>query len=755
MTPHAPANSVMTPKSMPETPTSVPGRGRASSAISDGSIKARLSEESKITEPASTPVNSREQTLSKNTQAINLTPSKSLLKLLHSSHGWSLESYRKRNGPDLAQVAGWTLESPIIHRKESVKSAERKASFSSKCRHSVSFISHESKDGGGRMFSELKGLLSSPLDVAFGRSKSSSPPKRRGSMPARTLRTGLIATRLSREHPSNMLRRCSGDTKRLRTRSRSFSELPALHTLDQCLQDPVDKARFKAFLEKILALESLNFLDTVAAYKTLKGFKARKAAALNIIGEFLADEAPQQLNVSDVLLNQLFREATKGSFQSDLFYKIERAIYNLVEKDSFLKFQNLQGFHIRTKEEEADQARATRNYLRLRHREKSYILVPHLDSQDDLQSIKQEFWSHESVRTRWYKLQRWHSCFRGQDLVEWLMVSRDVPRRHLAIVIGQRMIDAGLVTQLSGQDVSLQEFHDTDALYYFPGLVSRNACARILQTRSCVSGFLLIKGQVYYNSLFAVLSSEKKKMYFYNSKMDQAELFSISLVGAVAFVSRERSTQAAEESDTFKRAYAMFMNVGLNSRAASKRPAASEDNKGRPRSSTMDDSILGRNSGLSDTRTMTGLLKRLEQTHPSTPKHLLDPDTDHPLLDVHNKKTSQGSITMSSYNSKGPLMGEVPPRAPRGSVIRTGATSNPWTPENSIETDHSLKPTCNAQMAKTARGDDLKISYVTLATNNKRVLVFRFDSHVHRQGWLDSLSAVGVEMRTDPQDDAS
>ncbi|GAB5355991.1 hypothetical protein AAMO2058_000252500 [Amorphochlora amoebiformis] len=390
---------------------------------------------------------------------------------------------------------------------------------------------------------------------------------------------GTIVRRSSMSDVKN--KRASFGNGKRHNRSLSLSEAIIKEIpLRMCLENPLSRQEFVLFLERIYATESLNFLDTITAYKEITGFKERKAAALNVIGEFLVEDAPQQVNVSDRLLSELVVEATKGNFQCDLFKNIEEEVFNLLEKDSYLKFKE----HKRDKEEKellslgekASVSNGTnegdvsshhkmllmRKALRSRLTNMSYAVIPLQDDIKFLQEIKKGFYTHEAVKTRWKRLQRWQCCFRGKDLVGWLLETRRCSSREEAVVIGQRMTDSGFVQRVSRPKGSaLVEFIDTEKLYYFTGNAGRNGVVKVLQRGRCVSGFVLMKGQVKYNKFFMIINIERRRLHCYHGQMDSAELFNVNLNNALAICSESRSTQAKQASDSMKKLQKMFLGL--------------------------------------------------------------------------------------------------------------------------------------------------------------------------------------------------
>eukprot|EP00466_Bigelowiella_natans_P017804 jgi/Bigna1/88269/estExt_fgenesh1_pg.C_300022 len=502
---------------------------------------------------------------------------------------------------------------------------------------------------------------------------------------------GLSSAKMSRSHLNR----------------RSLPHLPKknLQGLSSCLADPLFKHEFSQYLLQQHAAESLNFLDAVEAYSRIKGLKRRRAAALNIIGEFLAENAPQQLNVSDKLLNLLLEDATKGNFQSDLFRGIYAEVFSLLERDSFMRFK----FKFTSKqrdEAEPDNMVLMRRILRRRRVRQSYTVVAMEETLDELMEIKKYYYSHKSVRTRWAKLHRFESSFYGHDFVTWLVDTNRCSSRERAVLIGQRMMDNGMFMQVSGSISHSAEFWDSEnRLYAFTSLVSKLSVYNVLRKFHYIYDFLLIKGHFNYSRLFCMLVEERKRLHFYHTQNDEAELFTVNLIGSTAILSEAKSSQAHFSTQSTKEPQKLFTYASYNNDFF---------NQSKERMISLD----GKRDVQISSPSSDGLNSIVGS--PVAKKTLRKPDS-------HSLSQKDSHISEMEFNSKlrahlgRPTSSRV---SPKGKNCVTEAAQG----------DRS---------ATTANGRALRISYLNLLTS-KRLLIFRFESNELRLKWIEAFRSVGV-----------
>eukprot|EP00465_Bigelowiella_longifila_P013213 CAMPEP_0185268648 /NCGR_PEP_ID=MMETSP1359-20130426/37576_1 /TAXON_ID=552665 /ORGANISM="Bigelowiella longifila, Strain CCMP242" /LENGTH=514 /DNA_ID=CAMNT_0027859475 /DNA_START=60 /DNA_END=1601 /DNA_ORIENTATION=- len=479
-----------------------------------------------------------------------------------------------------------------------------------------------------------------------------------------------------------------------------------LQGLSSCLADPLFKHEFSQYLSQQHAAESLNFLDAVEAYSRIKGLKRRRAAALNIIGEFLAENAPQQLNVSDKLLNLLLEDATKGNFQSDLFRGIYEEVFGLLERDSFMRFK----FTFTSKqgdESEPDNMALMRKILRKRRVRQSYTVVAMEETLDELMEIKKYYWSHNSVRTRWAKLHRFESTFYGHDFVSWLVATNRCSSRERAVLIGQRMMDNGMFMQVSGSISHSAEFWDSEnRLYAFTSLVSKLSVYNVLRKFHCIYDFLLIKGHFNYSRLFCMLVGERKRLHFYHTQNDEAELFTVNLIGSTAILSEAKSSQAHLSTQSTKEAQKLFTY-------ASHYNDFFNISKGK----------IGSTDGKQDVEisSQIGSSRMLGAGYPEAKKTFRKPDSHHIFQDVSRTPEREFNSKVQTHFEKSTSSSKTSPKG-KNCVVEAA------------QGDRS---------ARTANGRALRISYLNLLTS-KRLLIFRFESNELRLKWIGAFRNVGV-----------
>jgi len=567
---------------------------------------------------------------------------------------------------------------------------------------------------------------------------------------------------LGQEKPSNS-----------KQRSQSFKELLFMTnaTLQETLENPALRQKFKAFLDSILATESLNFLEAANAYSQIKSLKARKAAALNIIGEFLAEDSPQQVNVSDRLLKQLLVEAMKQNFQTDLFAVIEKEVFGLLEQDSFTKFKARLRFERTASEDEILRSvdteskkghkamLAMRKALRRRQCLQSFAVVPDRDDHLELLELKTEFFGHESVRTRWYKFQRWNCSFYGKDFCLWLIQSNRCKSIEEAVILGQRMTDSGIIQQISGARGDVDEFSDSASLFYFPGTPPKNGVMKVLRRGRSFGDFVLLKGQVKYNQFFAIISIQARRIHFYFNQMDAAELFNVPLSGALAYVSESRSSQAKKSTKDIAIPFSPF---------SKSKPVFT----GRRRSAMF---LSGRKNEKRSAEEYS--LTRFLQDLSRSPSPMI-PTKPMPTPESRLFSPQRRIQSISRANLKGSRTPEGKSSCSRNAVLNfSGISKNLFipSPESSVSREektvrprsssiteaslknlrysesHHLNPLTEhgtrKRTAKTASGEWLDISYLTVKAS-RRTMVFRFDSKNALIKMIDAMKISGVQFRS-------
>jgi len=498
--------------------------------------------------------------------------------------------------------------------------------------------------------------------------------------------------------------------RRKSQRSQSFSsswDFLAM-SLQAYLKNPWHRQKLKEYLEAQYAIESINFLEAVEAYSHMNGYKERKASALIIIGEFLAEKSPQQLNVSDKLLNSLLQDATKGHFQTDLFEKIEQDVKSLLERDSFMRYK-LAHLATATTQSKSPDDLSVRMAMRLNRSRRSYAVIALADDKEELLELKKDFWSDGIVRPRWCKLHRIPNTFYGEQLTSWMLQSQRAPTRADAIVLGQRLMDAGLFQHISGNTSHSNEFTSSD-LYAFPSLVSKYSAKRLLRNYTCVYGVILVKGHVRYSKFFVILPKGKKRLHFYHTSMDSGDLFYLPLQGGTASVSESRSSQTRPNELSWDK-------------------SRTEDNKHGSKITfpkfNVDGNRLGRKNSKLRVASEFSVFENNGTKNNSRATSLgswnVNPNESHRML-KSELGINQEAKNVGNFNEN--------------NVSRLRAVTDSWVQINSRRTwrsgDNSTEVeqiVSRKQSAKAANGEEFRMTYLTLQTAGmKRTVIMRFES---------------------------
>lgn len=107
-------------------------------------------------------------------------------------------------------------------------------------------------------------------------------------------------------------------------------------SLDKLLSHKYGLAAFSAFLRTEFSDENLDFWLACEEYRKLKSSSKMAAQAKKIFSEFIAIQAPKEVN-----LDSYTREATAANMQKptcDTLHLAQSRIYGLMERDSYPRF---------------------------------------------------------------------------------------------------------------------------------------------------------------------------------------------------------------------------------------------------------------------------------------------------------------------------------------------------------------------------------------------------------------------------------
>jgi len=117
-------------------------------------------------------------------------------------------------------------------------------------------------------------------------------------------------------------------------------ELRNMAALDVVLREPIMRSGFRAFLEQNYCAENLFCWREIEEFKTLTDQDSLRLRAAEIYKDFIADMAPLEVNVDHFVRKAV--EARLANMEEPLepsfFNFVQREVFDLMRKDSFLKF---------------------------------------------------------------------------------------------------------------------------------------------------------------------------------------------------------------------------------------------------------------------------------------------------------------------------------------------------------------------------------------------------------------------------------
>mmetsp|Transcript_14080 Transcript_14080/g.16035 ORF Transcript_14080/g.16035 Transcript_14080/m.16035 type:complete len:187 (+) Transcript_14080:242-802(+) len=129
------------------------------------------------------------------------------------------------------------------------------------------------------------------------------------------------------------------ETKSGRESFESFEAMKAANkvpqTIELVLRDKKLKQKFETFLIDRVAIESLQFLDSVAFYEKVEKPEWRVRAAGSIIAKFVSPNAQYQINISERVREHLLNLV---EFEKDSFEPAKNAVLALLQENFYLQF---------------------------------------------------------------------------------------------------------------------------------------------------------------------------------------------------------------------------------------------------------------------------------------------------------------------------------------------------------------------------------------------------------------------------------
>jgi len=115
------------------------------------------------------------------------------------------------------------------------------------------------------------------------------------------------------------------------------------------LENPILLSAFRDFTVKIWSVENVLFYSEVEQFKERykeDSAQVRLERACAIVNEFVAMGSPLEINIDYNLRVSLVKMVKEGKLADDLFDKAQKAIYELMKKDSFEKWQRTPDYRL-------------------------------------------------------------------------------------------------------------------------------------------------------------------------------------------------------------------------------------------------------------------------------------------------------------------------------------------------------------------------------------------------------------------------
>ena len=161
------------------------------------------------------------------------------------------------------------------------------------------------------------------------------------SRPALTLNS--IKAHLTPKRPSlqqKKSRRQSAAPTDSSASSINVSQSDWCKSLESVLSDPERKNSFLQFLKKEFSEENLEFWSDVQDLKQVNGRSKVKQKVKDIYLTYIIEEAPKMLNLTMPVRLTVASNVIKNPADKDCFAQAEESIFNLMNNDSFRRFQN-------------------------------------------------------------------------------------------------------------------------------------------------------------------------------------------------------------------------------------------------------------------------------------------------------------------------------------------------------------------------------------------------------------------------------
>jgi Domain found in Dishevelled, Egl-10, and Pleckstrin (DEP)/Regulator of G protein signaling domain len=245
--------------------------------------------------------------------------------------------------------------------------------------------------------------------------------------------------------------------------------------------------------------------------------------AKSIQAQFVSRDADHMINLDATSRNDINSEIEANEFTPTLFDAAVSVIYTMVERDVFRRFVESDACKAMLSDSKSLEDQSLRGKHRKTKSFSPYVLV---ESHSNLSGIATKFAEQSTkIKSRRYRLRKYNKCFKGTQLVDWLLETGYASNRAEAVSIGQRMLDVGVLKHVTDE----HDFEDVTTLFYTledsmqktgPSYVEVAADPDALVLTS------LLKG-VHYHSALVVLAPSSKYVRVYRDKNAKSPLHAL------------------------------------------------------------------------------------------------------------------------------------------------------------------------------------------------------------------------------------
>ena len=334
-------------------------------------------------------------------------------------------------------------------------------------------------------------------------------------------------------------------------------------SLSDILACPPYAVSLLSYMQSTLSDECLLFLRAEQAYQRIPLTEPHRlhAAAQHLFSTFIADDAPQMVNIRGEGKRAIGERISIGAVTQLLFHAVAKEVYGVVEADVLPRYFQSSHFHslvssLSTPSRFAAHCSSTLGLPR--RRSTSFSCPPCEERRCELEDIRSAFLASTPCPLTQHKrgLGRRYKGFEGRQLVAWLLREAVVEWEAAAWSIGQRLMDAllmwrcedgtaGTAQSGEGEDERRRtEFVGDDTVYTF-SVPDVDGGGRD-DDDACDTGYVLLKGGVMYTRFWLHCHRKRKRLSLYRDQHSTDALYRACLKGATLSVYGLPSSKAAQ-----------------------------------------------------------------------------------------------------------------------------------------------------------------------------------------------------------------